>query len=465
MRPAVQKGTKVLVFLLLYALATWGAARLGWAEPFVDEATMLSLAAPFRAEEPDSLPPPVISSGGWIAPEALAPGSSGTATAGAPSAPPGSWAAWLAKLQARRNGRHGKLRVLQLGDSELVADGPSREIRARLQEVYGNGGPGFVPVASPVRYYDHGDFNALQARGMYPYRFTQARLDTGDYGPAGIAFQATAGAQGSVELRKALGGACRLRLHYAQKPEGGEVVVRADGAEVLRVATEASAWEHAVAEVPSLPCPEVLETAVEGMPARLYGFEVERLEDGIIWSTMGVLGARIDQFANYQQGRLKPALAAMRPDLLVLNFGLNRAAGPWRPPETYPGEALDILKRMRAAVPEAACLVIAPYPCGDPARGVPGHVSEGVSIAQRQAATDAGCAFMDRFALAGGGQRIFAWRRTREPLLSGDFTHLTNEGAKRMGQAMADVLLAIFEGRGLPPSALSLSPNRTVGAP
>jgi len=315
---------------------------------------------------------------------------------------------------------------------------------------------GFVPVASPVRYYDHSRVKALPPRSMFPYHFTQSRLDDADYGPAGVAFRATAGAHGKLEV---LGeeGNCRLRLHYARMPDGGEVKVLADGKEVIAVATGTEAWAHAVAEAPAIPCPNLVETRVEGAPARLYGFELERDGDGLVWSTMGVLGARIDQFAVYAPGRLEPALAALRPDLLVINFGLNRAAGPWRPPDTYVGEATAVLKRMRAAVPAAACLVVAPYPCGDPAQGRPGYVSEGVSLAQREAATGAGCAFMDRFTLAGGAPQIMAWRRTRVPVLSGDFTHLTNQGAARMGQAMADVLLAIFEGRELPPRPLSLT--------
>lgn len=465
MRPAVTKGWKVLALLLLYAMGSWGAARLGWAEPLVDEAMVLSLVAPFRSPEAPAPPAPPPADGGWVAPAPPVVAASASAASDAQGAPPGSWEAWLAKLQARRAGRPGKLRVLQLGDSELVADGPSREVRTRLQAIYGDGGVGFVPVASPVRYYDHSRVKALPPRSMFPYRFTQSRLEDTDYGPVGIAFRATAGARGAVEL---LGesGTCHLRLHYARLPGGGDVKVTADGKEVIAVSTQAAAWTHAVAEAPPMPCPKRIETKVENAPARLFGFELEREGDGLVWSTMGVLGARIDQFAVYGPGRLEPGLAALRPDLLVINFGLNRAAGPWRPPDTYVGEAAAVLKRMRAAVPAAACLVIAPYPCGDPAHGRPGYVSEGVSLAQREAAKQAGCAFMDRFTLAGGASQIGAWRRTRVPVLSGDYTHLTNDGAARMGQAMSDVLLAIFEGRALPPQPLSLTgPNRPAKTP
>lgn len=465
MRPAVTKGWKVLALLLLYAMGSWGAARFGWAEPLVEETMVLSLVAPFRSPEPPPPPAPPPADGGWVAPTPPRAATSAGVGSDTHAPPPGSWEAWLTKLRARRAGRPGKLRVLQLGDSELVADGPSREVRARLQAVYGDGGVGFVPVASPVRYYDHSRVKALPPRSMFPYRFTQSRLEDTDYGPVGIAFRATAGARGVLEVRGETG-TCHLRLHYARLPGGGEVKVAADGEEVIAVSTQADAWSHAVAEAAPLRCPQRIETTVENAPARLFGFELEREGDGLVWSTMGVLGARIDQFSVYRPERLEPGLAALRPDLLVINFGLNRAAGPWRPPDTYVGEATAVLKRMRAAVPEAACLVVAPYPCGDPAHGRPGYVSEGVSLAQREAATQAGCAFMDRFSLAGGAPQIAAWRRTRVPVLSGDYTHLTNDGAARMGQAMSDVLLAIFEGRELPPRPLSLTgPHRAAKAP
>ncbi|MEM6790748.1 MAG: GDSL-type esterase/lipase family protein [Myxococcota bacterium] len=464
----MRKGTQVLLLVLVYVVGAWTAARLGWvAEDASGFDALRARFAPAPATPSSALRdrtaaslPTRAADPAVVLPRAASSTTTTTsASAAAAVPPPGSWDAWRAKLRARRAGAPGRVRVLQLGDSELIADGPSREVRARLQAVYGDGGPGFVPIASPVRYYDHQHFAPRSGRGLTAYRFVHGKLDDGDYGPTGVAFVATPGAEASIDVRDGPSGRCHLRLHYAEAPGGGRVVVRADDREVLARTTDGPVWRHRTASVDVLPCPQRLSTTVSDGPARLYGFELEHDgDDGLVWSTMGVLGARLDQFEHYGVGRLEPALAAMRPDLLVVNFGLNRAAGPWRPPATYPERARGVLERLRAAVPLAACLVVGPYPCGDPKRGL-GRVSAGVGAAQRRAASEAGCAFMDRFQLAGGASQILTWRSHRLPMLSGDYTHLTRAGATRMGQAMADVLLATFDGRPVAGTPLSLAPG------
>ena len=60
---------------------------------------------------------------------------------------------------------------------------------------------------------------------------------------------------------------------------------------------------------------------------------------------------------------------------------------------------------------------------------------------QRQAAAEAGCAFLDREQLAGGPKAALKWLEAKPRILSGDYTHLTTVGAEKVGREMAKILI------------------------
>ena len=143
-------------------------------------------------------------------------------------------------------------------------------------------------------------------------------------------------------------------------------------------------------------------------------------------------------------------MRSLRPDLIVLTYGLNLAALPWPPGKGYGRGAVAMIKRLRAAAGDAACLVTSPYPVGFPKAdgsfNPEAKSARVVSDFQRQAAKEAGCVFLDRFRLAGGRKAARRWVAAHPRILSGDYQHLTKHGAELMGRGIANVILSSYDG-------------------
>lgn len=444
----MRKGLGVVAIVLAYALGTWLLRHRAWAPPLlVSPDAVLALGDPFRApaEAPDD---PI------TAPE-TAPIPALVVPAAAPSMAGHTWEGFLAKLRALEMRRRDAVRVVHLGDSELVADGPTRALRATLVARFGHGGLGFGLVAAPVRWYVLDGWTHHAPEGMVAYSHPHAKLRGGTYGPAGVAFEANAGAHAAVELAHPAPIGCTIRFLYQRMAGGGRLRVLADSFPIIETPTEGAGI--AVAEARQERCPRRLELTTYDAPTRLFGYEIRYHQPGITWSTMGVLGAQLTHLNHYAEGALEEALGALEPDLVVLGFGLNRAAGPHPPPPDFGEAAARVIARIRRGVPDAACLVIGPYPSGKMREdGTVAQVGEAVSRHHKHAAEAQGCAFLDRFELAGGPTAAVRWASGHPRILAGDYQHMTSIGAERMGRAIAAVLLAEYDGARLTGAPLSL---------
>jgi lysophospholipase L1-like esterase len=431
----VTKGATVFLLLALYALVAL-CVELPWG-PFVRREHVAGLLGGWRErEQPTVEPPPA------VAAIEVPPAAATTTDAR-------GWPGFLVKLRELEAGRRDKVRVAHLGDSELFGDGPTAEIRARLGERFGLGGLGFSLVLKPTPHYLRDGWRHQDpAGGVKASSYVHGTLADGAYGPGGVAFDFAAGGRARVGLDHRTSGACTARLFFARQPGGGAIEVEADGSPLESVDTAAAQVELGTASFARTACPRTLEVVSRGL-TRVYGWSIEYERAGIVWSSLGMVAGELRHFAHYQPEQLVAALGALEPDLVVFGFGLNLAASPQHPPPSYQAEIEAVLRTLRQGLPRAACLVTGPYPVGQVRGGsihAEGKSTEAVTDAQRAAAAAVDCAFVDRFRLAGGWRAAHEWFVARPRLLGGDYVHLTNEGARRMGGALAGLVLAGVDG-------------------
>ena len=102
-------------------------------------------------------------------------------------------------------------------------------------------------------------------------------------------------------------------------------------------------------------------------------------------------------------------------------------------------------KLFRAGSPDAACLIVGPIAHGQ-RRGGKVRLDprlETVYSAQRKAAKQAGCGFVDTITLMGGDDAIANYRKQK--FMGKDLAHLNREGHVALGNAMAGWLLAEYD--------------------
>src|SRR5260370_24326984 len=136
-------------------------------------------------------------------------------------------------------------------------------------------------------------------------------------------------------------------------------------------------------------------------------------------------------------------------DLLILNYGTNESEyASDDQMARYEKDLREVVRRVRAALPEVSILIVSPMYRGRHTAG--GRIDTLDSIPkivemQHRVARDTGCGFLNLFAAMGGEGTMARWHDGRHHLVGGDLTHPNADGALTVG---ALIYNAIIEGDG-----------------
>ncbi len=337
--------------------------------------------------------------------------------------------------------RTAPVRISWWGDSAIVGDGYTGEMRRLLQERFGDGGPGFILAAPAFDGYLRKNVR-LKVHKWEVDNVLRGERKDGLYGLGGV-LATSFGGGGTTLTAMDDRPYDRVQVFYRATPSSGGLQIFPDGsATPLELATAAEQSADRVWEVP-LPAParEVRLRAAGGGWSGVYGVALERKGPGVVLDALGVLGLRARRWLNADADHLEAQVALRSPDLLVLNFGGNERVDPGLTAAAHQQEILEALGRFRAGKPAAACLIIGPIAHGkggarlDPALA---KIYEG----QRAAARAAGCGFMDTVALMGGPGAVADFRD--RGMLGGDLAHLNGKGHREVGRLMSGWLTSAY---------------------
>jgi lysophospholipase L1-like esterase len=180
--------------------------------------------------------------------------------------------------------------------------------------------------------------------------------------------------------------------------------------------------------------------------SRLYGVVVENGDRGVVYDSLGMVGARAQRMLGFDPTHLRSQLATRDVSLVVIAFGGNDADD-----ERTQGDFESIFRRVahlvREARPEASCLLMAPLDQAE--RDERGAITTLPTIpliveAMRLAARREGCAFFDTWTAMGGDGAMGRWSRQEPRLSGGDFRHATPAGYRVIGEMLYRALLMGF---------------------
>lgn len=341
-------------------------------------------------------------------------------------------------------------RIGHYGDSSIATDLITSTVRENLQARFGDAGHGFVLVAEGDIPYQHRGVRQSSSRESWDVREVVRRQDrTGHYGYGGVQSRATWGAWariGTARRGEVGTNASRFQIYYQARPRGGKFSVRLDGEDKERISTRADARRGEVYSIEVPDGPHLLELRhARGGPVYFYGVAVEREGPGVVYDSLGLVGARANRLLNFDENHIANQLRQRGVDLVVLGFGGNEASDD-RPEEAFYEDYLEVLRHMRQGRDDLGCLVFSPLDQAQRQRGrirtletIPRIVS-----AQRRAAFEAGCAFYDTWQAMGGEDAMRRWYKARPRLAMGDFRHATPAGYEIIGNMFYKALLAGF---------------------
>lgn len=356
----------------------------------------------------------------------------------------------FAKLTALRRGQAQRVRVSVWGDSHIAGEVLTGHLRQRLQETFGDGGPGFVLLGKPWRSYVHAAVKLGASRGWrseriwarYSRRHRKPRDDL--FGVAGISVHARRAASTWLTVRGKRVVAA-MDLYYLRQPGGGKVEVQADGKRVKWLFTVASDKEPAQArvELPERTRRVALSTKLGEV--RVFGADLASGQAGVVLDTFGINGARASTVLKWNESLMVHQIQQLSPDLVVVAYGSNEVDSDGLSRAQLAANVDGLLARLQKAAPHAACLVLGPP---DQARFdkerrswlIPERL-EMIVTEQRRVARLRGCAFWDQRAAMGGASSVYLWVGSDPPLARSDHVHMTPAGYRQVGEVLYQALL------------------------
>jgi lysophospholipase L1-like esterase len=336
-------------------------------------------------------------------------------------------------------------RIAHFGDSIIVSDFVSGQLRRNLQRRFGDAGHGFVLMANAWPSYFHWDVERYATAGWQVSRIVGPYADDGWYGLGGVAFRAEKNVLARVGTAKSgtFGqSVSRFVVSYAEEPHGGRFQLRVDGKDVAVIDTSGSEPKSRFHELSVPDGAHELELQTLSGESRLFGIVLERDGPGVVLDALGIQGARIRFLDKEDDAHWAEQLRWRDPDLLIYQFGANESGdGFVYSMADFHRTMLDVLAQAKRALPRASCLVVGAMDRaakqGDEivsVRVIPALVAE-----QKKAALENGCAYFDTYRAMGGKGSMPLW--VKRGLGQADLTHPSGAGAERLANWIYGALM------------------------
>ena len=331
---------------------------------------------------------------------------------------------------ALSNASQRRARVVVYGASHTAGDEYTSIVRKRLQDRYGDAGPGWVLPGSPFSYYHHARVQIV-ARGWRGLKVRGRDRMRTEYGYAGFAVESASATSRMVPDVPV----DHVELHYQGRAGGGTIRVATSAGELATIDTSDTRGPQRRAFELDAPTNEIA-IEVRGGTVRIFGVVLERRGSGITLDAFGVPGARVWDQVPWRDTSIRSQLETRPPDLWALAYGTNESALNRVTMREYRRRLGVAVERWKTWAPHASCMLIGP---GEwPRRTRRGWVARPrtreIIATQREVATAHGCAFFDTFAMMGGEGSMVRW--VAEGLAIGDHVHFTEAGYQRMGLAL-----------------------------
>lgn len=354
-------------------------------------------------------------------------------------------------LRRRALGEDGLTRWSVFGDSLVVGDILTGELRRLLQKQFGDGGHGFLYVGEPLRQFGYEDIRVSVSNLWDTRSIVRHSVNGGDlFGFAGVEFKARDESSFSVQRDPTEASSRPLEhfkfLYFA--PSGVT-----DG--TLRISIDGEARTHRFSTKPSNSGMETI-TVPEGTNRvsffgfsphlRWFGVVSETSGPGIVVDNVGQVSAREEHLLKINPAHWRSQIELRDPDLISFFYGVNGASsnssriggefGNYA--ETY----REIIRRAMTDNDNRDCLVLSLLTRGTREGGTIQATSAVAAMnrAQRAAAISMQCAFFDTTGVMGtSDDAIKRW--TERQLLGADLAHPTSAGYRTIARRLhGDVL-------------------------
>lgn len=335
-------------------------------------------------------------------------------------------------------GGGGQIRIAYFGDSMIEGDLVTQTLRQLLQQNYGAGGIGFIPITSETAQFrstiKH-DFSSNWQRST----LLTSKPPECAYGISGYTFRTPADSLPPddypyVEYTLKDNSSRFVRLFYTSQENPVKFYYSLSGGELTEKEIPAVAG---LGEV-SIDLSGSKNIKLIFPPQKdlcLYGVSFEN-GSGVVVDNFALRGHSGLNLAKIAPGTMSAFHNLLGYDLIVLQYGANISDESVKDFSWYESGMKSVIQKLKTGISGAPLLVISTT--DREYKDEKGFHSSPVITklvrAQKNAALKSGSAFWNLYEVMGGNNSMFAW--VSNGLAASDHTHLTGAGAKKVGKML-----------------------------
>ena len=333
--------------------------------------------------------------------------------------------------------KNKSVHIVQFGDSHTAADIMTGSLRLKLQSSLGNGGMGWgMPMYFSGQRLDRYGYDN---QGWAPISSRQQRDQNYTLGGF-IAQPKFNGASLTIKAKK-IEQAQKIMVNLRQSASDAHFLVSdAQGRQFkLEAPLKNDRWQTVEfnAQLPfTIRAAESNQSAIGGWWAR------NEHGKGAVVSALGINGAELS-FWNRWNDDWKSNLKTLSPELIILAYGTNEAFNDNIDVEQYKNLLKSKVEQIRSASPNSAIMIVS---APESLKNIAGQCGSrpvkltAVQDVQYQVAQQQGTLYWNWQQAMGGNCSMKKW--INNGLARRDGVHFSESGYQKLGQAMADDLLA-----------------------
>ncbi|MEO8405506.1 MAG: GDSL-type esterase/lipase family protein [Chitinophagaceae bacterium] len=342
------------------------------------------------------------------------------------------------KLYKLKSTGSGTVSIVHIGDSHIQADFLTEVVRDGLQDFFGNAGRGLVFPYQLAQSNAPDDVKSSSDNNWQFNRLAHPEIPI-SYGISGYGIRtnnSTANIKLSLNpVSSGLSYFNRLKI-FTDSNIANSWVVQADNNAVPYVLkkeeSDSSIYHLVTLEQPST------SFSISSLPSEstkeFYGVSLENSKPGVLYHTIGVNGARYDQYNNaslfWQQ------LPALKADLYIISLGTNEAQFPAFNETVFTKQLTTFIEKIKQSSPGASILITTAPDSYKQRR--PNAVLRSLNISLENYCSKNYIPFWDLYRITNGYGSAYSW--VRRGLMVSDRIHFTPEGYRLQGGLLLDAL-------------------------
>ncbi len=334
------------------------------------------------------------------------------------------------------------LRIVHYGDSQIEEDRITSTIRAALQERFGGGGQGMLPLR---RYFTPAMAVSGDVEPEHIMVYAEKPEGLRKFGPYGdfVRLDTTARFTFYPVRSRGKGQLFFNRLTVLAGNTDDSLIVRCNGQSQRLSASAALA--RAVFELPDSSSRASITLSGSG---DVYGVLLDE-SAGVRMDNVAMRGCSGLVFTSMSSSQLRSFYETENVRLILLQYGGNTV--PYLSKDkaisNYAASVRRQIAHLRGLAPDATFIFIGPSDMSTTVKGKRQTYAHLPSLVDslRAAANDAGAAYWDIYGAMGGSGSMVDWVGANPPLAGSDYVHFTPRGSARVGEMFNDSFLLYYD--------------------